>query len=177
MNKTKKPKRQVKIAKSNLQKFYEQNARYDKLKKEIALTPMAIEAPAIITKIKHELKFKTAKNKSNKQSFGEEKVEACLIKLKKSYRKEVTFTDLPLLRFDFYLPYDKICIEFDGIQHFQRVAEFDGHNLAGLYNRRNNDLKKNIFCKRKGLKLIRIMYTQIRQVDKILQKELLNFAG
>jgi very-short-patch-repair endonuclease len=70
-----------------------------------------------------------------------------------------------LLFFDFYLPKEKVCIEFDGIQHYTR--EYMGKKME---NGARNDFYKNAFCLKKGIKLLRIKYTDIDNVDEIICK-------
>ena len=61
-----------------------------------------------------------------------------------------------LLPFDFYLIDYNICIEYDGIQHFQPVEYFGGEK-AFKYTQ-ENDLIKNQYCKDKNIILHRIKY-------------------
>ncbi len=45
------------------------------------------------------------------------------------YTTQKTFvgcSDRSLLRFDFYLPYVNMCIEYNGLQHYQIVEYFGG---------------------------------------------------
>ena len=61
------------------------------------------------------------------------------------------------LKFDFYLPDFDMCIEYDGIQHFQPLKFFGGiDNLKKLQKR---DSIKNEYCKNNGINLIRIRYS------------------
>jgi hypothetical protein len=61
-------------------------------------------------------------------------------------------------KFDFYLPTLNAIIEFDGIQHFQRVPFF--HKTDEDFNERvMDDLHKVNYCKNK-FKLIRISYNE-----------------
>ena len=69
---------------------------------------------------------------------------------------------LNILPFDFYLPLYNICIEYDGIQHFEEVAFFGGKDA--LIKTKEHDKIKTIYCKNKNIKLIRISYR-----DKILK--------
>ena len=60
------------------------------------------------------------------------------------------------LKFDFYL-YDKnICIEYDGIQHFEPNDFFGGKKYFNETKKKDNI--KNIFCSKNNIKLIRISY-------------------
>ncbi len=75
------------------------------------------------------------------------------------------------LPFDFYIKELNTCIEFDGEQHFNSVEYFGGEKKL-KYIQRNDEIK-NTFCKNNDIKLIRIPYTEIRNIDKILKKEIL----
>jgi very-short-patch-repair endonuclease len=70
---------------------------------------------------------------------------------------------LKLLFFDFYLPEYNLCIEFDGIQHYTK--EFHGKKLV---NQETNDFLKSAFLKSKNIKLLRIKYDQIENVESII---------
>jgi very-short-patch-repair endonuclease len=73
------------------------------------------------------------------------------------------------LRFDFYIPEYNVCIEFDGKQHF--ILENTGWNVKNaLAKTQKNDEIKNNFCKRNDIRLIRIPYTMINQIGRILRK-------
>lgn len=161
--------RHQKIAKSNLEKFKKQNEYFAGLKNNYSHT-IAVHEPE--TKAVKHSQFRCLGNKIKDRSLGEKEVEKCLNEFKFFYKREVSFQALPNLRFDFYLPKNNICIEFDGIQHFQPVRTFDKNDPLAFYFRQNNDLKKNLFCKRNGIKLIRIKYTDIKKTRDILIKEL-----
>ena len=62
------------------------------------------------------------------------------------------------LPFDFYLPHLNICIEYDGIQHFQPVEAFGG--LKAFEECQKNDAIKNKFCEASQIILLRIRYDQ-----------------
>ena len=61
------------------------------------------------------------------------------------------------LPFDFYLPEQNICIEFDGIQHFKVIDYFGGKEEFDRIKKR--DGIKTQYCKDKNIKLVRIKYT------------------
>ncbi len=121
-------------------------------------------------------KLKKKKEKKFITSYGEGLIEKFLVEKDIEYVKEKTFSDLINihtncnLRFDFYLPKLKTCIEFDGKQHFQYSKEFDKGDRSKLKYRQYLDSLKNIYCENKDLKLIRISYKQYKSVDKILNK-------
>lgn len=61
------------------------------------------------------------------------------------------------LPFDFYLPRYNICIECDGIQHFEPVDHFGGEEQFKI--RTNHDQIKTNYCLLNGIELIRLPYT------------------
>jgi len=64
------------------------------------------------------------------------------------------------LRFDFYLPDFKTCIEFDGRQHFKPV--FGQENLEKT---KANDIIKNEYCLKNDIKLIRIPFWEFKNIE------------
>lgn len=62
------------------------------------------------------------------------------------------------IHFDFYLPEENICIEFDGEQHFRPIDYFGGENTFKLTQKR--DKIKNKYCKNNNIKLLRIKYDE-----------------
>jgi len=67
------------------------------------------------------------------------------------------------LPFDFYLIDYNLCIEFDGIQHFEPNTKFGGE--LEFIKRINNDKIKTDFCENNNIKLLRIKYN-----DNIIEK-------
>ena len=61
------------------------------------------------------------------------------------------------LHLDFWLSEQKIAIEYDGRQHYEEIDLFDKDE--SLEVRKERDRRKNEYCKKKGIKLIRIPYT------------------
>lgn len=74
------------------------------------------------------------------------------------------------LRFDFYLPTHNICIEFDGKQHF--MTNSYANNDEELNKIKLRDDIKNRYCETNNIKLIRIPYTQQKNISNILKYEL-----
>lgn len=75
------------------------------------------------------------------------------------------------LPFDFYLPKYNICIEFDGEQHFvpwRRLV----NNQDKLKKIQINDSIKTTYCINNNIKLIRIKYTEINNIENIILSEL-----
>ena len=63
------------------------------------------------------------------------------------------------LPFDFYLPEQNICIEYDGEQHFKPMNIWGGYENFELIKIRDNI--KTEYCKKNGIKLLRIKYNEI----------------
>ena len=70
-------------------------------------------------------------------------------------------------RFDFLLPKQNIYIEYDGIQHFKPIEFFGGIN--GYMDTIKRDIKKNQYCRKNNMNLIRISYWQYSQIKNILK--------
>lgn len=75
-------------------------------------------------------------------------------------------TNIPY-SFDFYIPYLDICIEYDGLQHFEAKTfgskVKSGEEMLEILQKR--DLIKTAFCKKKKKTLIRIDYTYDPHTD------------
>lgn len=72
--------------------------------------------------------------------------------------------------FDFFIPSLNLCIEYDGIQHFQPIGHFGG--LEAFEYRKTNDEIKTKYCDDKNIKLVRISYKEINKIDSILNKNI-----
>jgi len=111
-------------------------------------------------------------------SKGEKKIEKFLNANSIVFEKEKTFENLRdkyPLRFDFYLPERNICIEYDGEQHFVPV-KFGGisqeraeENFKSCQRR---DRMKDAYCKERNIRLIRIPYTELKNIKKILKNNI-----
>lgn len=66
------------------------------------------------------------------------------------------------LFFDFYLPDYKAAIEFDGVHHFKNS------DPDKLDRQKYNDARKNIYCKRNGVKLLRIPCFRSAEIEQII---------
>lgn len=71
--------------------------------------------------------------------------------------------------FDFFIPDKDMMIEYDGIQHFKPVDFFGGNEA--LEKRRIRDKQKDDWCKKEGINLIRIKYTDREKINNILRDE------
>ena len=86
-----------------------------------------------------------------------------------SYKREHCFPDMTAggkpvkLYFDFYLSQYNLCIEFDGLHHYQEL-----YPNNPLYRVKANDRKKNNYCKRKNIHLLRIPYFESQNIEKLI---------
>jgi hypothetical protein len=111
---------------------------------------------------------------------GELLIENLLDKNKIKYVKQHKFLDCDnkgtgsgckKLPFDFYLKNGNVVIEYDGIQHFMPNKFFGGDE--GFLRRKQLDEFKNQYCKKNGIKLIRIPYTMKKEdIEPYILKEL-----
>lgn len=102
-------------------------------------------------------------------SHGEIEVAEYLKEHDIDFEQQKTFPDCRYknpLHFDFYLPNVNTAIEYDGEQHYRSVKAFGGEE--GLKETQLRDAAKNEYCKEKGIKLIRIKYTE--NVEEILNE-------
>ena len=97
---------------------------------------------------------------------------AILDKLNIPYERQKTFSacrkSLPL-PFDFYLKDYNLCIEYDGIQHFQVIEFFGGEK--GFKERQENDAIKTEWCKNNNVHLLRIDY-RVKDIEPLITQKL-----
>lgn len=100
-------------------------------------------------------------------SKGEEKIENYLKRYNINYLTQHKFDNCKgirqRLRFDFYLPDHNICIEFDGIYHYEPI-----HGIIKFNKSVERDKIKTKYCLDNNIKLIRIPYWDDRKIDQIL---------
>lgn len=95
------------------------------------------------------------------------------------FKEEYTFPDLVTkggvpLRFDFAVFDDEgdvwFLIEANGVQHYRPVARFGGRRA--LDRQRYNDARKRAYCRKNGIKLVEIPYTDEERIsyDYIIDK-------
>ena len=94
-------------------------------------------------------------------SIGEKLVSKYLEDHRICFIQQHTFEEcknVKLLPFDFYLPDYNVCIEYDGIQHFEPRDYFGGQNA--FKERVKLDGIKTTFCLMNNIKLLRIRYDE-----------------
>lgn len=91
------------------------------------------------------------------ESRGEKAIANFLINNNIKYERYKKFDDCKnklRLPFDFYLPDFNMCIEFDGIQHFEPVKRFGG--VSEFEKVKLRDKIKDEYCRNNNIKLVRI---------------------
>lgn len=104
-----------------------------------------------------------------KLSKGELHIKNYLDENKIKYIRQKKFRgckDKKMLPFDFYLPNENICIEFDGEQHFRPINYYGG--TTNFEEIRRRDIIKNSYCEKNNIKLIRLDKTTVVDIDKLL---------
>lgn len=104
-------------------------------------------------------------------SRGEDLIDCLLQKLQLSFLRQYTFEDCTnpdtnyRLKFDFYLPDYNTCIEYDGEQHF-KYKNNGWNNKENFESLLKRDKIKDEYCKKKGIKLIRIPYFDYSKINE-----------
>lgn len=94
------------------------------------------------------------------ESAGEKAIAVALDRLKEPYEIQKTFPGLIFkssLKFDFWIPRLKMCIEYNGIQHYEPVEHFGG--MEKFLTNLKRDEAKERYCARVGIKILIIPYT------------------
>jgi hypothetical protein len=119
-------------------------------------------------------KYKVSTKFTSIGSYHENEISIILDKLKIAYKREYrSFNCIRIkksLPFDYYLPEFNLCIEFDGEQHF-KMRTHGWFNPSKFKNIQKNDQFKNLFCKERGIKLIRIPYLLSDKIEEIITRE------
>ena len=96
------------------------------------------------------------------KSKGEAKIALLLEQYHISFEQQKIFNDLPLKRFDFYLPEINRLIEYDGIQHYKSNGGWSTEkNLEQVQQR---DQEKNTYAITHNISLVRIPYWEIDNI-------------
>jgi very-short-patch-repair endonuclease len=110
---------------------------------------------------------------TNRKSYGELKISEYLKENNIEFIREKEFDtcrNIKNLKFDFYLPKHKLCIEYDGELHFKEVLIFGGKKT--LDKVLENDKIKNSWCSNNNINILRITYKQKKKIYKILDEVL-----
>lgn len=74
------------------------------------------------------------------------------------------------LSYDFYLPNEKILIEFQGKQHYKPVSAYGGEEQFNI--QQEHDRRKRQYAKDNNIKLLEIAYWDFENIEQILSREL-----
>jgi hypothetical protein len=111
-------------------------------------------------------------------STGENKIKRYLTLKKIKFTQEKSFADckaIKVLHFDFYVEHTNknFLIEFDGQAHFKScegLGNYKGYETSVLH-----DNIKNKYCIKNNIKLLRISYNEIDEINKILDNYIAKF--
>lgn len=116
---------------------------------------------------------------SNNESRGEKAIRIWLENNKIGYEQEKSFDGFcgdrgNKFRFDFWIESKNLLIEFDGEPHFKESKKWYGENSKNeLFNIQKRDKIKSEWAEGRGYNLLRIPYTDIKNIDQILTNFLL----
>jgi len=92
------------------------------------------------------------------------------------YEHQKSFPDcknISLLKYDFYLPNQNLLIEYDGKQHFMPIDYWGGDLL--FKRQKQNDKLKTEYALKNNYNLLRIPFTEIKNISKILKNNIKEF--
>ena len=109
-----------------------------------------------------------------KSSKGEKKIAQILKEKNVEFITQKTFDQCRhehVLPFDFYIPSMNICIEYDGLQHYEPCA-FGGISMEeAIQNLKTYQLRdsiKNKYCELNNIALVRIPYFEYKNIENII---------
>lgn len=106
-------------------------------------------------------------------SKGEAAIRKILTLLNIQFIEQKTYKDLYhktkrcKLKYDFYIPHLNLLIEYDGIQHFKPRSN-SKDDIINFNDSQVRDRLKTEYTKNNGIKLLRIPYTQILNINNII---------
>lgn len=113
------------------------------------------------------VKVQQCRSCSSAESVGERLISECLCRMNIKFEREKRFADCKdktYLPFDFYIPYYRLAIEFDGQHHFKNIWGEDH-----LRTTKRHDRIKDEYCAQNNIYLLRIPYWEGHNIDEILQ--------
>ena len=122
------------------------------------------------TSITHHVNHKTGCPRCNR-SHVEIACENILKQLNITFQQEVILDSLPRKRFDFRFHHMNkwYLIEFDGEQHFKYSPMFHQYDEKVFEQKKKIDIRKTWHAVRNGYRLIRIDYTQVKNVQQHIE--------
>ena len=123
---------------------------------------------------------KMCRSCSRRMSKNERRIKDFLKSLNIEFVQEKSFDGCVYkkkLLFDFYLPKYNLCIEYDGMQHFDDHFFKTIANSSSLEETQIRDKIKTDYCKNNNINLLRIPYWNENKIEKIILDELHNLDG
>lgn len=107
---------------------------------------------------------------------GESKISSYLLNNNISFISQKSYDDLlgtkgGKLSYDFYLPNFNLLIEYQGEQHEHPIDRFGG--LQQFEIQQEHDARKREYAKRHGIKLLEIWYYDFKNIEEILDDQIL----
>lgn len=118
---------------------------------------------------------------SHQQSSAEARIEQWLNQRKVFHMTEARFSSCKnprtgqVLSFDFFIPGQKLCIEYQGEQHEQITSFMTGtkeEKLEKIKQQQFKDEVKVIYCQQLGFKLLVINFRDYNIIEEILEKNI-----
>lgn len=103
-------------------------------------------------------------------SKGEREIRNYLKSKNIIFEEQKKFEDLNKLSYDFYLPEEKLLIEYNGEQHYETIKHFGGGER--FVRQQQNDLLKSEYAKNNNLKLLTIPYWDYKIIEEILEENI-----
>lgn len=106
-------------------------------------------------------------------SLGEAAIEKFLVEHCIDFFSQYSFSecrDKKPLRFDFFLPKYKACIEYDGKQHYNIQGTWYENHEEDFYNQKKRDEIKNQYCLSHNIPLYRISYLEYNNIEDRLSE-------
>jgi len=108
---------------------------------------------------------------SCKESKGESRIRVFLESNNIQFINQHSYEDCKYknkLLFDFYLPKYNLIIEFDGMQHYEPIPWLHGRPDYNFEYQQLKDKIKNEYCIKNNISLLRIKYTDINNIERII---------
>lgn len=105
---------------------------------------------------------------SCKMSRGEKLIRTWLSNNKIDFKPHHCFDDYKRRYYDFYLPGHNLCIEYDGELHYIGPKRLGGEEK--LKKRQLLDIEKTEYCIKNNIRLLRIPYFKIKDINNILER-------
>lgn len=123
------------------------------------------------TKVSHRVYSFSACPYCYSTSKGNDRIDKFLKENNIMFEREYRLKDCvnkKVLPFDFYIPSINMCIEYQGLQHYESSDFFGGESK--FKNRLENDKIKVKYCRKNKIKLLIIPYWNFNKLEKIIHE-------